>query len=410
MRGLALAAVTVILALSLFTSCSDGADPGGPRGASGLPLYSIDEEVRIDGHRHNLVPIDTTIRVAVFEDGRMAIAQRQSFNVRFFSPEGEPIGSIGREGQGPGEFTTVHRLGWIADTLYAYDFNQRRFTLIDSGFNYIRYIYVPTSARPAPEMADRFPQFSTVFGGALYADGSVYGELAGANPAGLGDHDRTRPTYGRVAEDGTILSYFQFSTGPQITPVEVPVQLPDGSSAVGMVSPVVMPMPERPILRLADNGTRMAHLYVSMEGPNAGTFELLLEDVFEGPLYTRRYPFDPIVLTQTMRDSILADRFDGAPDDPIARVVRENAVFPPMIPPVVGMVHGADDRLWIRLADRGEERPYLILDSMGEPEAELVLPTHSRIAVADRSHIWVIERDDFGVESLLRYRFGSEDR
>jgi hypothetical protein len=364
--------------------------------------------VRIDGYLHELVPIDTTIRVAVFEDGRMAIAQRQTFDVRFFSADGEPIGSIGREGQGPGEFTNVWRLGWIADTLYAYDFSQRRFTLIDPQLNYVRYIYVPNGARPSAEMAGTFPEFQVVYGGALYADGSVYGELAGARTPGLGNHEVGKPTYGRIAEDGTILSYFQFATGPDIEPIQIEVQIPNGGgTAMGLVMPTMMTMPDRPILRLADNGTRMAHLQVSMEGPNAGTYEIFMEDVFDGPLYTRRYPFDAVPITPQMQDSLLAERLEEM-DEAIANVYREHAIFPPMMPPVVGLVHGADDRLWIRMADTPAGRPYRILDPMGEPEGTLVLPLRSRIAVADATHVWVIEEDEFEVESVVRYRLVSE--
>jgi hypothetical protein len=46
---------------------------------------------------------------------------------------------------------------------------------------------------------------------------------------------------------------------------------------------------------------------------------------------------------------------------------------------------------------------------MGEPVGRLILPAHSRIAVANDSHIWVIEEDAFEVESLVRYRLVSED-
>ncbi|MEX1258945.1 MAG: hypothetical protein WEG36_15215 [Gemmatimonadota bacterium] len=408
MRRFTLGVVAVLLFGSLVASCAAGED-GGAGPDDGLVAYTFEEEVRIDGYEHDLVPIDTTIRVAVFEDGRMAIAQRQTFNVRFFSESGEPLGAIGREGQGPGEFTTAHRLGWIADTLYAYDFSQRRFTLIDSDLNYVRYIYTPNGARPSPEMAGTFPEFSIVYGGALYADGSVYGELAGARTPGLGDHDRTKPTYGRVREDGTIISYFQFATGPPMEPIMVEIEMPDGTTGMAGMSPFVMTMPDRPILRLADNGTRMAHLQVSMEGPDAGTYEIFMEDVFDGPLFTRRYPFEVISITEAMRDSIVEARASTAPDDNMGQLLRANAILPPMMPPIVGIVHGSDDRLWIRLSDKGDERPYLILDPMGEPEGRLSLPTNARIAVADDSHIWVIEEDVFEVESLVRYRLLPED-
>lgn len=395
MRILVPTAVAALLVTSALSSCS-GTD-GGAGDEPGSTRYTVREELRIDGYEHELVPIDTTIRVAVGEDGVIAIAQRQSYDIRFFSETGEPLGRIGREGEGPAEFMMVHRLGWMGDTLYAYDFSLRRFTLFDENREYVRYIHVPVAARPGPELAGRFPEFQVVYGGALYADGSVYGQFAGPMNPGLGDHDPDQVTYGRVAEDGTIISYFQWSAGTTGDPVEVAVD-----EGTVLISPNVVPSPERPILRLNDQGTRMAHLVVSMEGPDAGTFELEMEDVFNGVLYTRRYPFDPIPITDAMEDSILESYFEGAPPE-FARAVEGRATFPPLLPPVIGMVGGRDDSLWIRMRDTAEGRPYRILDPEGNPMGTLTLPTNQRIAVADLQNIWVIEEDELGVESVVRY-------
>ena len=94
--------VGFVLVGGLLASCGPdaGQDRGGP--ADSGVTYDIVEELRIDGYEHNLVPIDTTIRVAVAENGMIAIAQLQTSNVLFFSETGEALGSIGRDGEGPG--------------------------------------------------------------------------------------------------------------------------------------------------------------------------------------------------------------------------------------------------------------------------------------------------------------------
>ncbi|MCH7933341.1 MAG: hypothetical protein IIC36_05030 [Gemmatimonadetes bacterium] len=390
--------VGFVLVGGLLASCGPDAetDPGEP--ADSGVTYDIVEELRIDGYEHNLVPIDTTIRVAVAENGMIAIAQLQTSNVLFFSETGESLGSIGRDGEGPGEFRKAWRLGWIADTLYVYDFSLRRFTLIDPDLQYVRYIYVPNGARPGPEMAGRLPEFGIVYGGALYADGSVYGQFAGTrNAVANADFDPQKTTYGRVREDGTIVSYFQFSSGGG-EPIRV--RLDQGTV---LMNSSLLPSPERPILRLSSDGIRMAHLSVAMEGPDAGTFEIKMEDVFTGVLYVRRYPFDPVPITQAVRDSILEVRLEDMPPE-MARALRGGATFPPMLPPVVGMVGGRDNTLWIRMRDTAEGRPYRILDPSGEPVGTLTLPLNSRIAAADLHQIWVIEIDELDVESVVRYR------
>jgi hypothetical protein len=75
-----------------------------------------------------------------------------------------------------------------------------------------------------------------------------------------------------------------------------------------------------------------------------------------------------------------------------------------MLPPVVGMVGGRDNTLWIRMHDTEAGRPYRILDPSGELVGTLTLPLNSRIAVADLRQIWVIEIDELDVESVVRYR------
>jgi hypothetical protein len=400
------ASTGILLGYLLLNACGDEAvQRDAPE--EGV-VFDVVEELRIDGYEHELVPIDTTIRVAVSETGLIAIAQGQTNDVRFFSESGEPMGSLGRRGEGPAEFMQLWRLGWIADTLYAYDFSLRRFTLIDPDLQYVRYIHVPNGARPGPHLAGRLPEFSLVYGGALYADGSVYGQLAGAlTPMETEHYDPTWTTYGRVAEDGTIISYFQW-TSSTMDPVEVTV---DGRRL--LMSREILGSTIRPVLRLNDTGTRMAHLRVSMEGSDAGTFELEMEDVFSGTLYVRRYPFDVRPITEEMKDSIIDDMYADSPPEfaGVAEVVRREGVFPPMIPPVVGMVGGQDDSLWIRLTDTADGRPYLVLDPTGEPVGRITLPHNERIAVADldEMRIWVIESDEYDVESVIRYRVVATD-
>ena len=390
--------VSAALLFLLVAGCSGGGDARGGE-AAGSKVFDVVEKLRIDGYAHELVPVDTTVRVEVRDDGMIVIAQQQTNELRFFSADGEPLGRLGRRGEGPAEFMQLWRLGWMADTLYAYDFSLRRFTLIDDDLEYVRYIHVPSHARPSPELEGRLPEFSVVYGGALYADGSVYGEMAGPlTELATADFDPTMRTYGRIAEDGTILSYFQWRSTTS-EPIEVPFNGRMAFAVADALPPLV-----RPVLGRNSTGTRIAHVQVAVEGPDAHTFEVMVEDIFAGELFRRRYPYEPRPITQEMRDSILDDRLSDSPPD-FAAAIRRGAVFPPLLPPVVTVIIGRDDALWIRLADTAEGRPYRILDPMGEPLGTLMLPTNERIAVADLSLelIWVIQRDEFDVESVVRY-------
>jgi hypothetical protein len=368
MRAVTASVAAVLVAIS--AACS-GDRPDAAAAQGELPSITLEEELRIDGYEHDLVPIDTAVRVAVARDGRIIIAQQQDAELRFFSADGEPIGRLGRRGEGPAEFTNLWRLGWMGrDTLFAYDFSQRRFTLIDPDFQYVRYVHVPNGARPSPELADRLPEFSTVFGGALYADGSVYAQVAGPVSEPPSGYDPGLIVYGQVAEDGTILSAVQFTR--------------ESFFDTGL------------ILKLADDGTRMVYLQSEVDGPNAGTFGVAVEEIGGDTLYARRYPFEIRPTDEAFLDS-LNEAFGG-------EGIPESLEIPPMLPPFVAVLPGIDHSLWLQMRETPEGRPYRVHDAVGDPVGMLILPSNQKLAVASLERVWLLERDDFDVESVVRYR------
>ena len=56
-----------------------------------------------------------------FEDGRIVVADRGSAELRFFGQDGAFIRSAGREGEGPGEFSSLDFVGRYGDSIVTYD-------------------------------------------------------------------------------------------------------------------------------------------------------------------------------------------------------------------------------------------------------------------------------------------------
>lgn len=72
-------------------------------------------------------------------DGRIAIANGGSHELRFYSPDGEHIESIGREGEGPGEFKSMGSLmSFGGDSLVIWDWNNRRASVFDTAGDFAR--------------------------------------------------------------------------------------------------------------------------------------------------------------------------------------------------------------------------------------------------------------------------------
>ena len=70
----------------------------------------------------------TEIGGVVVVEGNLAIAQSMERLIRVVSPSGALVRTIGRQGEGPGEFRRIDFLGWVDDELMTVDLGLRRIT------------------------------------------------------------------------------------------------------------------------------------------------------------------------------------------------------------------------------------------------------------------------------------------
>lgn len=104
--------------------------------AADFPLaWSLSEEPSLvigsgSDPNHQLFGVEDALR---FPDGRIAVADGGSSQIRIYDARGEYVGAWGRDGEGPGEFTGLTNLElWPGDSLMAWDFLQNRMTVFDS--------------------------------------------------------------------------------------------------------------------------------------------------------------------------------------------------------------------------------------------------------------------------------------
>jgi hypothetical protein len=67
--------------------------------------------------------------IAVAEDGSIFIADRGAHDIKAFAPDGSFRRTLGKQGQGPGEFTGLRYLAIAGDMLVAYDTRNTRFSV-----------------------------------------------------------------------------------------------------------------------------------------------------------------------------------------------------------------------------------------------------------------------------------------
>jgi hypothetical protein len=142
--------VAAALALGLTALACEPPGSGGPApGASTTPTAAPTSLDTIP----SLVILDTLpdaepllIRptgATVLSNGNLVVLDQWGASVRFFDPSGELIRSVGREGQGPGEFRAPTWLGHCGpDEVFVWDGMQGRITVIDSAGSVVR-VYSP---------------------------------------------------------------------------------------------------------------------------------------------------------------------------------------------------------------------------------------------------------------------------
>jgi len=86
---------------------------------------------------------------AMVSDGRIAVANAGTREVRVFDSHGAFVGSVGREGDGPGEFRSLLLVGTLpGDSILVYDVSNRRFSVVSPEPAFSR------SFRPGTEVGD----------------------------------------------------------------------------------------------------------------------------------------------------------------------------------------------------------------------------------------------------------------
>lgn len=133
----------MVATLLILAGCAAGDDPGGAEGftvvdSAGTRIVLNETPVHGDGvwtvtpePRVRIGAIDGADPASQFSfigsvlrlsDGRIVVLESQVGELRYFGPDGEHLVSVGRRGQGPGEFTYPSRaMRWTGDTVVVED-------------------------------------------------------------------------------------------------------------------------------------------------------------------------------------------------------------------------------------------------------------------------------------------------
>jgi hypothetical protein len=359
------------------------------------PAPRLIAEVHVDGVQHDLVPIGHLGGVAVRGDGTMVLRQSQDGRVRFFAADGEVAGSFGGPGEGPGEFRSIGRMGWLGDTLWVLDPQQARMTLVSQDFRLARTIIVPTAARPTPADSGRVPGFPLTIPLSPRPDGGFVAYMSPVDGPDVPEVFRRMSVYGVLDSLGYILGIH--ATVP--VPEDATVRSADGGAAS-------VPFVDRDWFVVAPDGRRSVLARSTRAGEAAGSVQLTVFGESADTVFSRVYPFPAVPIPAAVADSVISGREQRlrALNPGLADAFRDQVRAPANYPPIEMLLVGNDGSIWIERPPSDSGRVYFAIAPDGEPLGSLELPRASYIAAAERAYIWVLERNEVDVESLVRYR------
>lgn len=140
--------VYTMIAASCLDRRSDETDDTGAPLTEGRRAHVV-EVVRSDpSAQFSLIS-----SIAVAGDGRVFVADAQNAEITILGPGGEVVGSMGRRGEGPGEFRELRALQMLpGDSLLAHDFANGRITVYEPDGYEVAYTtrleMPPTASRP----------------------------------------------------------------------------------------------------------------------------------------------------------------------------------------------------------------------------------------------------------------------
>lgn len=316
-------------------------------------------------------------------DGGIAVANAGTQEVRIFDAAGGYVRSIGRQGEGPGEFTGLARLAVRGDTLLAYDPRAMgRLTRFRIDGTYISDLRLQ-----APGAS-----FGHTLGGVL-ADGSSLAWSSARLPEAEGFTRDSVRLY-RVGADGAILDTLgSFPGGERVLHTQ---QRSGNLVAVSML-----------MLDFYRNFLGAASGPRGFAAPTDSPFVLAWTAgrAHPDPL---RWQAVPRPVDDAYIDAYIAAEAAAAETPEERRSIEESYrdVGRPDIQPFFDrLLASPDGELWVRLfAQPGAaSREWLIFDEGTSPAARVVVPAAIDIRAIGKERVYALMRDDLDVEYVRAF-------
>jgi hypothetical protein len=404
MRGSDLGAVSVTLLAAL--ACGDGPASSGPNAE--VVQWQVEEVLRIGSATDAEQALVAVGEVAVGPDDALYVVQTDDDQIRVYGVDGRLQRTIGRTGEGPGEFGSIGGLGFRGDTLYVADRSPSRVThfTLDGAV----LATEPWQGHTVPFEAGAFltsaPQVLLPDGSGLVSPGMM---VRGSTVAGAaGPQVRTQPWMMFFARREPAL----LDTIVHVTRTMVSNAIP---TAGGRTARLACPFPAWPLVYLMEDGSGVVVVdRTPAAAVEPSTFPVTVYAPSGDTLFSVSVPYDPVPVGDeqiaehvSAEVEVLSARYDGAGPSAaeVESAIRGMDCIPRALPPVLMAVPAQDGTIWIKREPVPGE-----VDTRWDVVARegwigrVRLPAEEDVAAAARDVLVTRELDALDVPYLTRYR------
>ncbi|MBK6494913.1 MAG: hypothetical protein IPG05_07390 [Gemmatimonadetes bacterium] len=383
----------ILVFVGIFSASPLGAQQS--YSASTATAIAAKREIVIDG---SSTVLDAVTWISAGPKGALVVASGAERAMRFIDAAGGRVTTVGRSGEGPGEFRTLGPRGWNADTLWVLDPTLQRISSFTSNGKFLGVRKAPFPLLPPPGTPDPSlfvlpellgrSQDGESFVRVSIRRGASIPQWAGTVPGG------GRPIL-RVGADGQVKRMIGWSA---------PDQCVATTTTAGGEFQVSQPfcMNERPIIQEDGHAPVLARGMAEGAGQCAVQLTALEPETGRGSV--RRVTMPAIPIPARVADSARAAYLGRAPTPQIADAMRKILEVPKAFPCVRTVIIGITGDLWLQpWGDDATSRWLLV--SRGRPGIRaLSLPRAFRGISANETGIIGVEADADGSESVVRYR------
>ena len=368
----------------LVSLCSAGAERAAAQ-TTCPRTGSLEQELSLGGAS---APLRNIQDVMVHADGRVLITETDAKTLKLFDASGKFVRSIGREGEGPGEFRAISSARLIGDSVWVFDAMLRRGT----------YLRLDGNAGTVVEFRAPLP------------NGQLYGSAVPFANRFLVLPGLPRITTVVPAEIVRQLYIVDPSSG-RVSTLAPPLLMRAFMTMINLEGRgrVSLPLPTPTIDRLGVSRRDATVTIARGEVTSSGARSVRIARIGSNgdTLFARRVsvppaPVEPAFIEAELAKTVPIYRPFFPSEEAARRAILDLWVVEKHHPPVSGFMVDGGQRMWLRTSPATND--WLVLDENAAPFACVPAPAELRIVGVTSEHLWGVQSNADGTQALLRYR------